>query len=130
MDGADGYLANDRRHAFKFFGSYQITDNLFAGWSASAASGRPLNLFGQGYPDDAADIYGSYGDTFYLFTNTCNLAGGGVGPCDGTEPQSAKIYEQNLRGAGGRTPWNFTFDASLNYGFELSPRGSRDFANR
>jgi outer membrane receptor for ferrienterochelin and colicin len=123
MDGADGYLANDRRHALKFFGSYRITDDLVAGWSASATSGRPLNLFGQGYPDDAADIYGSYGDTFYLFTNTCNLAGGGVGACDGTEAQSAKIYEQNTRGAGGRTPWNFTLDASLSYAFELSKVG-------
>ena len=63
------------------------------------------------------------GDTFYLFTNTCNLAGGGVGACDGTEAQSAKIYERNTRGAGGRTPWNFTLDASLSYAFELSKVG-------
>jgi hypothetical protein len=123
MDGADGYLATDRRHALKFFGSYRFTDNLVAGWSASATSGRPLNLFGQGYPDDAADIYGSYGDTFYLFTNTCNLADGGTGACDGTEPQSAKIYEQNTRGAGGRTPWNSTLGASLTYAFEMSKVG-------
>lgn len=119
MDGADGYLANDRRHVFKFFGSYQITDDLIAGWNASAASGRPLNIFGQGYPDQAADIYGSYGDTFYLFTNTCTTAGV-VGPCGAGNVQADKIYEQFNRGSGGRTPWNFTLDASLTYGFELS----------
>jgi hypothetical protein len=117
MDGAEGYLANDRRHVFKFYGSYRFTDNLIGGWSASAASGRPLSLFGQGYPDDDGDIYGSYGDTFYLFTNNCNV-GGVVGACDGSENQSQKIYQKNLRGAGGRTPWNVTLDASLTYGFQ------------
>lgn len=119
MDGADGYLANDRRHVFKFFGSYHISDDLIAGWSASAASGRPLNVFGQGYPDQSADIYGSYGDTFYLFTNTCTTAGV-VGSCGAGNVQADKIYEQFTRGSGGRTPWNVTFDASLTYGFELS----------
>jgi len=119
MDGAYGYLPNDRRHVFKFFGNRQLTENLTAGWSASAQSGRPLNIFGQGYPDDAADIYGSYGDTFYLFTNTCNLVGGGVGPCPANAAQSDKIYTRHPRGSGGRTPWNFTLDASLNYNFEL-----------
>lgn len=120
MDGANGYLPNDRRHVFKFFGNYSITDNLTAGWNASAASGRPLSLFGQGYPDNAADVYGSYGDTFYLFTNSCNLAGGGVGACPAGAAQADKIYTKNSRGSGGRTPWNFTFDASLTYGFEVS----------
>ena len=117
MDGSDGYLPNDRRHVFKFFGSYQISDNLTAGWNASVASGRPLSIFGQGYPDTAADIYGSYGDTFYLFTNTCNLAGGAVGACPIGAAQEDKIYQFNSRGAGGRTPWNVTLDASLTYNF-------------
>ena len=115
MDGAYGYLPNDRRHVFKFFGNFGITDNLIAGWSSSIASGRPQSLFGQGYPDDAADVYGSYGDTFYLYTNQCpdtNLNGA----CE----QSEKIYEKNTRDAGGRTPWTFTLDASLSYYFELA----------
>jgi hypothetical protein len=120
MDGADGYLPNDRRHVFKFFGSHRLTDQLSVGWSASAASGRPLSIFGQGYPDDAADIYGAYGDTFYLFTNSCNLAGGGVGACPPGAAQADKIYTRNSRGSGGRTPWNVTFDASLNYNFQLA----------
>ena len=110
------YLPNDRRHVFKFFGSYQITDQLTAGWNASLASGRPLNLFGQGYPDDAADIYGSYGDTFYLFTNQCNNPGG-VAACTPSNVQADKIYTFNPRGSGGRTPWLTTLDASLTYDF-------------
>ena len=122
MDGAYGALANDRRHVFKFYGSYRIMDGLTAGWTSSLASGRPMSIFGQGYPDNAADVYGSYGDTFYLFTNTCNNAGGSgaVGPCTGTELQSEKIYDKNDRGAGGRTPWLFNLDASLNYEFQVS----------
>ncbi len=118
MDGADGYLPNDRRHVFKFYGSYQVTDQLTAGWNASLASGRPLNLFGQGYPDDAADIYGAYGDTFYLFTNTCNNPTG-VAACTPANVQADKIYTFNPRGSGGRSPWLTTLDASLTYDFQV-----------
>ncbi|MDH5345215.1 MAG: TonB-dependent receptor, partial [Gammaproteobacteria bacterium] len=32
MDGADGYLPNDRRHVFKFYGNYRFNDNWSAGW--------------------------------------------------------------------------------------------------
>ncbi|MET1256826.1 TonB-dependent receptor [Aliikangiella maris] len=115
MDGAYGYLPNDRRHSFKFFGSYSFTDNLNVGWNSSLTSGRPLSTFGQGYPDTSADVYGSYGDTFYLFTNQCPDTNNN-GKCE----QPEKIYIKTPRGTAGRTPWLFSLDVSLNYDFELS----------
>ena len=120
MDGAYGYLPNDRRHVFKFYGSYEIRDNLTAGWNAIVASGRPLSVYGAGYPDTGANVFGSYGDTYYLFTNTCNLAGGGVGPCPVGALQEDKIYTFQSRGTAGRTPWTTNLDASLTYDFAVS----------
>lgn len=120
MDGAYGYLPNDRRHVLKFHGSYQFTDNLTFGWQSTLQSGRPLSVYGAGYPDTGANVFGSYGDTYYLFTNTCNLAGGGVGACPNDAAQEDKIYRFTGRGKAGRTPWLVTFDASITYGFEFS----------
>jgi len=130
MDGADGYLPNDRRHVLKFFGSYKVTDALTAGWNASLASGRPLSAIGAGYPSNDPNIYGSYGGTYYLFTNTCN-EGGAVINCantalDLTDPVQAqqfvdsKIYQSSPRGSVGRTPWLASLDASLTYDFNVS----------
>ncbi|WP_444996899.1 TonB-dependent receptor [Aliikangiella sp. IMCC44359] len=115
MDGAYGYLPNDRRHGFKFFGSYSLNDSLSVGWNSSLTSGRPLSSFGQGYPDTSANIYGSYGDTFYLYTNQCPDTNNN-GQCD----QSEKVYIKTPRGSAGRTPWLFNLDLSLNYDFEVS----------
>jgi len=120
MDGAQGYLPNDRRHVFKFYGSYRFTDNLIGGWTSSLSSGRPKSVYGAGYPDTSSDIFGSYGDTYYLFTNTCNLAGGGTGACPADADQADKIYRFTGRGNDGRSGWLVSLDASLTYGFEVS----------
>jgi hypothetical protein len=117
MDGADGYLPNDRRHVFKFFGSYRFAENWTAGWNASLASGRPLSVYGSGYPDQGANVFGSYGDTYYLFTNTCNTPGG-VAACPDDAAQEDKIYRFTGRGNNGRTPWLTSLDASLTYAFQ------------
>ena len=113
MDGAKGYLPNDRRHVFKFFGSYRFTDNLVGGWSTTLASGRPVSVFGAGYTDTGPNVFGSYGDTYYLYTNQCP-DGNFNAACD----QNEKIYQFTGRGNGGETPWTFTLDASLTYGFQ------------
>jgi hypothetical protein len=76
MDGAFGYLPNDRRHSFKFFGSFGLTEDLTLGWNATLASGRPRNQFGAAHPEaDDPTQFGSYGDTFYIFTNRCDEGG-------------------------------------------------------
>lgn len=115
MDGAQGYQANDRRHVFKVFGSYNLTDSFSLGFNGILASGRPLSSFGAGYPDHHPDVYGSYGDTFYLYTNECPDTNGN-GACD----QEEKIYTFTPRGSAGRTSWMFNLDASARYLFQLS----------
>jgi hypothetical protein len=44
--GSLGYLPNDRRHAFKIFGNYQLTDEWSVGANFLLQSGRPVNCFG------------------------------------------------------------------------------------
>lgn len=63
LDGGYGKLPNDRRHAFKVFGSYQITDALNVGLNFSVQSGRPKNKFGYHPTDEFAQLYGS--ESFY-----------------------------------------------------------------
>lgn len=46
MDGAYGNLPNDHRHALKFAGLYDLTDNLSWGIVFRATSGRPQSIFG------------------------------------------------------------------------------------
>lgn len=59
LDGANGNLPNDRRHAIKVFGSYQVTDDLNFGLNATWQSGRPKNAFGYHPTDEFAQAYGS-----------------------------------------------------------------------
>lgn len=109
MDGAEGYQANDRRHVFKLFGSYDFTEDLSLGINATLASGRPLSAFGKAYPSDDPNVYGSYGDTFYHWND---LNG------DGEAQQNE--YSFYPRGEIGRTPWTFNVDASARYRFMVS----------
>ena len=41
-----GYLPNDRRHSFKLFGNYELTDEFSIGFNALIQSGRPKNCLG------------------------------------------------------------------------------------
>ncbi len=115
MDGSDGYQPNDRRHVFKFFGSYAITEDFDLGFNALLSSGKPVSAFGQGYPSDDPLLYGSYGDTFYHYTNSCPDTN-----ANGTCEQNEKVYTFHPRGSAGRTPWNFNVDMSLGYNFKVS----------
>jgi hypothetical protein len=127
MDGSFGYLPNDRRHSLKFFGSYSLTEDLVMGWNASVQSGRPISATGRGYPDHSPRLYGSYGDTYYLFTGDCP-----DNNSDGICQQTEKVYQSSPRGNNGRTPWIFNLDMSLNYSFEVSGidmRASLDVVN-
>ncbi|GHF96139.1 TonB-dependent receptor [Thalassotalea marina] len=93
MDGANGYLPNDRRHVFKAYGAYQITDNLTVGLNATIQSGIPRNKFGRSYFPDPDGYHG--GPTYWNFE------------------------EFNPRGSVGRTPWTRVFDLSLNYKLDV-----------
>ena len=108
-DGANGYLPNDRRHTFKIFGNYQLTENFRLGANFVAASGRPKSCVGF-VPNTVFDYYGPEG--FDDIT-------GGAG-----EYNSASSYYclndagqtvLTQRGSFGRTPWTNSIDLSLAY---------------
>jgi hypothetical protein len=63
LDGAYGNLPNDRRHALKVFGAYQITEAFQLGANFQWQSGRPKNAFGYHPTDEFARAYGS--ESFY-----------------------------------------------------------------
>ncbi|TWX68266.1 TonB-dependent receptor [Colwellia sp. C1TZA3] len=107
MDGAQGYQPNDRRHVIKFFGSWEPMEDLTLGWNSTLSSGRPLSLFGQGYPSDDPNLNGGWGDLFYLADTDSN------GELTGT-------YTRHSRGTAGRTPWTFNVDLSAAYSFTVS----------
>ena len=100
MDGAYGYLPNDRRHTFKAYGAYALTENFRLGANFTLSSGRPLNAFGIGHPNGVP----SYGDTFYVCTASCN---------DGDV--TTNEYNQITRGTYGRTDWTPTLDLNATY---------------
>lgn len=92
-NGADGYLPNDRRHTFKLFGTYQVTEALRVGANFYAQSGRPYGCLGYNEDDPSAG-----GDPSAWF---CPVNGHSV---------------STPRGSAGRTDWvtntdlNFTYD--------------------
>lgn len=86
MEGADGYLPNDRRHSFKLFGAYDVTDTVTVGAALIMQSGRPINCFGF-HPTDSG-----YGNSYFY--------------CEG---------ELKPRGTSGRTPWTRTLDLNAQW---------------
>ena len=58
-NGANGNLPNDRRHQFKLFGGYAVTEELTVGASFNWQTGRPRNAFGYHPTDIFAQDYGS-----------------------------------------------------------------------
>lgn len=61
MEGASGYLPNDRRHTLKAFGSFAATPEWRLGASVVTQSGRPKNCFGvyDGTTDAVSPLYGA-----------------------------------------------------------------------
>ncbi len=100
MDGAYGYLPNDRRHSLKLFGSYNFNEEWQVGLNVLAQSGRPINCFGiypADGPDGGAPNYGVA--SFYCGTNIPDAY-----------PSTSKP-----RGTSGRVPWAYTLDAQVVY---------------
>lgn len=104
MDYAAGNLPNDRRHAFKFSGIYDINDSWSVGVVARASSGQPKNKLSLHHP---------------LGVDSCS-AESIWRDCSGN------YYQDNLyfydwqgnpapRGSAGTLDWFYEFDASLNY---------------
>lgn len=97
-EGGYGYLPNDRRHAIKVFGSYQITDEWLVGGNFIAQSGRPLNCLGA-VPENED---GTYGDGHWAEPGYDGYAM----YCNGVLVP---------RGSLGRLEWNSNLSLSLAY---------------
>ena len=97
-DGANGNLPNDRRHTFKVYGAYALSEDLLLGANLLIQSGRPINGFGEGLPvgyGDEFDQY-AYGQTYY-------------------------IGDQYVpRGSFGRTAWTVQLDLNARYSMEIA----------
>lgn len=102
MDGAYGNLPNDRRHMFKVYGNYAVTEDLIVGAKLVVESGRPTNKLGIGHPNGVP----SYGDTYYTCASACTT--------------DSPVYEQNTRGSAGRTGWVTTLDLNATYTMQVA----------
>ena len=100
MDGAYGYLPNDRRHSIKLFGAYNFSEEWQLGGNLIWQTGRPINCFGV-YPADGPDTGApNYGvASFYCGTNVADAYPGTLHP----------------RGTSGRVPAVLTVDAQVVY---------------
>jgi len=96
-----GYLPNDRRHSFKLFGNYDLTDEWSIGANVLIQSGRPINCFGvfDRDPDRAA--------------------GAPPGPGYNPHPYGSSFARCNNipvpRGTAGRLPWTQNLDLNVAY---------------
>ncbi|MBK6727539.1 MAG: hypothetical protein IPG63_09810 [Xanthomonadales bacterium] len=97
-DGGLGYLPNDRRHAVKVFGSYQVNDEWRLGANVLIQSGRPLNCLGA-VPQNED---GTWGDGHWLEEGYAGYAM----YCNG---------ELVPRGTAGRLQWQHNFGLNVTY---------------
>ncbi len=101
-----GYLPNDRRHSFKLFGNYEITEEWSVGGNLLIQSGRPYNCLGvldrdpnrePGDPPSQPRPIGTYNP----------------------HPYGASFMRCNNvpvpRGTAGRLPWTTNFDLNIAY---------------
>ncbi len=129
--GSLGYLPNDRRHSFKAFGNYQLTDEWSIGANLLVQSGRPVNCFGFLGGVNTAHYANGYfscdqGQTVPAFTianpnfnpllpssrtNPRNLPN----PAAQGEGASFNGFTVVPRGSRGRTEWSRNLDLNVAY---------------
>lgn len=107
MHGADGDLPTDRRHQFKLYGVYEISDELFVSANATLMSGTPLSCQGFVSLDGMEEGDGS---TAYDAPNFKRY-GASSFYCK----NEAGEQELTERGSEGRTDWEFNLDLGLSY---------------
>ncbi|WP_115720328.1 TonB-dependent receptor [Gallaecimonas mangrovi] len=96
LDGAYGYLPNDRRHQIKMFGAYALDEAFTVSANFNWQSGRPKNAFGYHPTDEFAAAYGS--ESFY------------------------SLGEPSPRGSQGRLPSTWTLDLGLQWQTQFSEK--------
>jgi hypothetical protein len=128
--GSLGYLPNDRRHAFKVFGNYQLTDEWSVGANFLLQSGRPENCFGFLGGTNTAHYANGYfscdaGQTLprYILNPAYNAALPAsstnrrtiTNPANQGEIQSFNGFTVVPRGTRGRTEWTRQLDLNVAY---------------
>ncbi|MEE2692748.1 MAG: TonB-dependent receptor [Pseudomonadota bacterium] len=102
--GSDGPLPNDRRHAFKMFGRYALTDEITLGANVRVLSGAPINARANGNPL----TYRTSLEYNFICVQNC------------TNPVAEnRVYEFIPRGSFGRTPWLATLDLNAEWRKEI-----------
>jgi hypothetical protein len=74
MEGANGYLPNDRRHTLKLFGAYQVMPEWRIGANVLLQSGRPVNCLGY-YAGDLDHVSVFYGAASFYCGGKLNPRG-------------------------------------------------------
>ena len=97
MQFANGYLANDRRHQIKLYGSYAISEEWTVAGNLRVQSGTPISCLGYFNPDGSIDEGSVEGDPI------------GYGPSYHT------CFGQIARPGAKRTPWTRNLDLSVGY---------------
>jgi len=90
IDGAYGLLPNHRRHRFKAWGAFAVTDAFILGSNVSIESPRPLSCIGYHPGSDVTD--GSFENGYDQASHYC----GGVLSPRGTAQKSAWVYQIDL----------------------------------
>jgi hypothetical protein len=123
--GTTGNLPNDRRHSFKLFGNYEITDEWSFGFNVLVQSGRPQNCLGI-YGGDPIFYRNSYFSCDPTRISACPAAGTHYDPttpegaanfrnCPPASGRTNNGYTRGNRGDRGRTPWQRQFDVNFAY---------------
>lgn len=110
LEGAYGWLANDRRHVFKLFGSFALGSEWQVGLIARAQSGRPYSALG--YYRDFERPEAAYAQ-FSFYTRHPDFT---------PDPEQPVLIS---RGMAGRSPWIANLDLSLHWQPELLQRRLR-----
>ena len=107
QDGAQGYLPNDRRHQFKAYGAYLISDELTATANFNMMSGTPLSCYGFIPTDGMLEGDGTFkwDANYFVFWPPSSYY------CAGSDGQPVLSH----RGAEGRTDWTYMLDVGLSY---------------
>ncbi|MBB3061337.1 TonB-dependent receptor [Microbulbifer rhizosphaerae] len=98
--GNDGRTPNDRTHAFKLRGAYQVNESLTLAANFSLISGRPINARAQGNPFTENTSY----DYNYICVANCNADSNGD-----------RVFERLDKGEYGDTDWVTALNMSAFY---------------
>ena len=106
-DHSYGRTSNDIPHKFKFYGSYQVAENLTVGAVFFAQEGRARNILGY-HPEGVDSCAPERNVTYCYDRNRQNFYSNG---------------EPSPRGSGGHGDWIYQLDLSITYAIDLGEAG-------